>query len=238
MSNASRGTSLAHPANAVTVPLVVSALFALGALIGLLALVELQPVKEQLGITDNLLDRFPHNILIKIQVLMFLIGIFYLLVRTLFARRVRDEIEKRLKNERKTLMIEGASADSKEAAMKRIDALVARAEAAENASLAPLSFVVWVLPILGFLGTVVGVSNSMGPLEALAKGESAAKVAPDLLRNLRYPFDATFTGLVLLLPMMAFFTVAATRAKRRVVDLRADALGLSRGALDEPGTGR
>jgi biopolymer transport protein ExbB/TolQ len=87
-----------------------------------------------------------------------------------------------------------------------------------------LSFVVWVLPILGFLGTVIGVSNSMGPLEALAKGESAAKVAPELLRHLRFPFDATFMGLVLLLPMMVCFTVLAARARRSIAELRVSAL--------------
>jgi biopolymer transport protein ExbB/TolQ len=220
------------------VSLVISTFFALGVLMALLALVELQPVKDWLGITDNLLERFPHNTLIKIQWLMFLIGAFYVLVRMRSAKRSRKEIEGLLRNESERLLKEGpTSAETRQTTSERIAALIARAEATENAGLAPLSFVVWVLPILGFLGTVVGVSQSMGPLEALAKGESAAKVAPELLRNLRYPFDATFTGLVLLLPMMACFTVAATRAKRRIVDLRADALGLSRRAPDESGTG-
>jgi biopolymer transport protein ExbB/TolQ len=228
MSNASSAPAPVRRTNAVTLPLVVSAFFALGTLIGLLALVELEPVRDQLGITDNLLDRFPRNLLIKVQLLMFLIGAFYLLVRMPFIKRVQRELAKLLENEQKPFMVEGAVAQERLAATERINALVARAEAVENASLAPLSFVVWVLPILGFLGTVIGVSNSMGPLEALAKGESAAKVAPELLRHLRYPFDATFTGLVLLLPMMAFFTVVAARAKRRIVDLRADALRLPR----------
>jgi biopolymer transport protein ExbB/TolQ len=228
MSNASNAPAPARRTNPVTLPLVVSAFFALGALIGLLALVELEPVRDQLGITDNLLDRFPRNILIKVQVLMFLMGAFYLLVRMPFIKRVQREFAGLLENEQKPLAVEGAATEEKRAATERINALVARAEAIENASLAPLSFVVWVLPILGFLGTVIGVSNSMGPLEALAKGESAAKVAPELLRHLRYPFDATFTGLVLLLPMMACFTVVAARAKRRIVDLRADALRVPR----------
>ena len=215
--------------SAVALPLLVSTFFGLGALIVLLALVEFQPVRELFGITDNLLERFPHNTLIKIQALMFLIGAFYFLVRIPFSKRSRAETEALLKRERTT-------AGSRHAASERIHALVARAEAAENASLAPLSFVVWVLPILGFLGTVVGVSNSMGPLEALAKGESAAKIAPELLRNLRYPFDATFTGLVLLLPMMAFFTAVSTRARRRIADLRAGALSVS-GAPEETRAG-
>lgn len=220
-----RDIALPRRASTIALPLLVSTLFALGALIGLLALSELEPVKEALGLTDNLLDRFPRNTLIKLQALMFLIGAFYLVVRIPFSGRVRGDIAKLLKSEQ---MMSRDAADSQQAASERIHALVARAEAAENASLAPLSFVVWVLPILGFLGTVIGVSNSMGPLEALAKGESAAKVAPELLRHLRYPFDATFTGLVLLLPMMAAFTVVAARARKRVVDLRADALGLPR----------
>lgn len=233
-SNASSGTSRSRRASAVTSALAVSTLFALGALIGLLALAELQPVQELLGITDNLLDRFPRNTLIKVQALMFLIGAFYLLVRIPFSKRSRNEIATLLETEQKAMR--RAAAETQRAASERIHALVARAEAAENASLAPLSFVVWVLPILGFLGTVIGVSNSMGPLEALAKGESAAKVAPELLRHLRYPFDATFTGLVLLLPMMACFTAVATRARRRIVDLRARAVGVS-GPHDGPTTG-
>jgi hypothetical protein len=112
------------------------------------------------------------------------------------------------------------SAHQQKVAAERVEALVASAEAAESASLAPVSFVVWVLPILGFLGTVIGVSNSMGPLEQLATGVSATKVAPDLLKHLRFPFDATFTGLVLLLPMMVVFTTLAANAKRWTAGLR------------------
>ena len=44
-------------------------------------------MQELLGITDNLLDRFPRNTLIKVQALMFLIGAFYLLVRIPFSKR-------------------------------------------------------------------------------------------------------------------------------------------------------
>src|SRR5262245_5546261 len=150
MSNASSGPAPTRRTNAITLPLVVSVFFALGALIGLLALAELEPVRDQLGITDNLLDRFPRNILIKVQVLMFLIGAFYLLVRIPFIKRVQREFAKLLANEQKPFMVEGTATESKLAATERINALVARAEAVENASLAPISFVVWVLPILGF----------------------------------------------------------------------------------------
>jgi biopolymer transport protein ExbB/TolQ len=207
--------------SAVVFPLATSAFFALGTLVALLALLQLQSVKGLLELPSveeamgpNLLQRFPNNLLIRLQWLMFLTGAFYLVVRIWFVSHQRAAIAKSIQK--------SAGADA-----HRIGALVARAEAAENASLAPLSFVVWVLPILGFLGTVVGVSRSMGPLADLANGKSAAQVAPDLLRNLQYPFDATFTGLVLLLPMMACFTIAATRARKWIVDLRAYALSLS-----------
>jgi hypothetical protein len=227
---------IAHRAGAVAAPLVVATAFALGTLIGALALVELPPAAQWLGITDGLLERFARNSIIRLQMLMFLVGVFYLLVRVPFVRRSRDEARDAIADflDGKPKGVDGEPSTEAPAKTKkrvvvhqqpeRIEALVARAEAAENASLAPLSFVVWVLPILGFLGTVIGVSNSMGPLEALAKGESAAKVAPELLRHLRFPFDATFMGLVLLLPMMVCFTVLAARARRSVAELRVSAL--------------
>jgi hypothetical protein len=236
MSPGSTLLKITYRAGAVAAPLVVAAAFAVGTLVGALALVEWPPAAQWVGITDGFLERFARNHIIQLQMLMFLVGVFYLLVRVPFVRRTRHEARDAIADligDKPMGVDEDPSTKAPARAKKhvgahqrpeRIEALVARAEAAENASLAPLSFVVWVLPILGFLGTVIGVSNSMGPLEALAKGESAAKVAPELLRHLRFPFDATFMGLVLLLPMMVCFTVLAARARRNIAELRVGAL--------------
>lgn len=68
----------------------------------------------------------------------------------------------------------------------------------------PLRFAVWALPLLGFIGTVVGVARSIGGLEAVisaAPGESSDGLLT-VLGGLRFAFDTTLLGLVAVIPVM------------------------------------
>ena len=71
--------------------------------------------------------------------------------------------------------------------------------------LLPLRFAVWVLPLLGFIGTVVGIARSIIGLEAVIApggGEQSAKGLLTVLGGLQFAFDTTLLGLVAVIPVM------------------------------------
>jgi hypothetical protein len=67
--------------------------------------------------------------------------------------------------------------------------------------LAPVSFAVFALPLLGFIGTVVGISGAIGELAGLFEGEDRTAALAQVLSELRFAFDTTFAGLVGVLPV-------------------------------------
>lgn len=199
----------------VAVALTVAAAFALGTLIGLLHAIELQPVRDTLAISEDFLARFARNPIIQVQFLLFLIGVFYLLIRLWVSRADRKDLETHIPE-----ALARAPAGVTEGAIDRVDALIVRAEAVENTRLAPLSFVVWALPILGFLGTVIGVAAAIKPLSILVEGKSGASVAQEILGHLLYAFDTTLTGLLLVIPLMAASIAAAAKVRQRTADFQ------------------
>ncbi len=69
----------------------------------------------------------------------------------------------------------------------------------------PLRFAAWVLPLLGFLGTVVGVASSIGGLEIVISAGPGNKPTDGLravLGGLTFAFDTTLLGLVAVIPVM------------------------------------
>ena len=64
-----------------------------------------------------------------------------------------------------------------------------------------LSGIVWVLPILGFIGTVVGLSGAIGGFGAVLSSDASVSTLKDSLTpvtsNLGLAFDTTFLALVL-----------------------------------------
>jgi hypothetical protein len=80
--------------------------------------------------------------------------------------------------------------------------------------LAPLRFIVWVLPMLGFIGTVVGISGSITGLESVIGSDGGRQAAAGLitvLEGLRFAFDTTLLGLGTVIPVMALLTILERR---------------------------
>lgn len=79
---------------------------------------------------------------------------------------------------------------------------------------APIGFAIWVLPMLGFIGTVLGITQAIGGL-----ADSVAVTAVDgsglggVLGGLQFAFDTTFVGLVLVIPLMLALLVLRARAQ-------------------------
>jgi len=71
---------------------------------------------------------------------------------------------------------------------------------------APLSYAIWVLPLLGFIGTVIGISEAIGDLGTVFSDGDRQEALESVLGALRYAFDTTFAGLVLVIPVMALAT--------------------------------
>lgn len=83
---------------------------------------------------------------------------------------------------------------------------------------APIGFSIWVLPMLGFIGTVLGITQAIGGLAdsaAVASGE--ADGLSNVLGGLAFAFDTTFVGLVLVIPLM--LTLLILRARAQTLDM-------------------
>lgn len=78
--------------------------------------------------------------------------------------------------------------------------------------MAPLSYAIWALPLLGFIGTVIGISEAIGDLgRVFADGDRQEALAA-VLAALQFAFDTTFAGLVLVMPVMALATFVSLRS--------------------------
>lgn len=91
-------------------------------------------------------------------------------------------------------------------------------QAAMSRRSVPLSYAAWSLPLFGFIGTVLGLSEAIGGLGGVFDGTSDREEAlTAVLSDLRFAFDTTLAGLVLVLPVMALYSVVQSRASRIVV---------------------
>lgn len=83
-----------------------------------------------------------------------------------------------------------------------------------RASYALPRFMIWAIPILGFIGTVWGISNGIaGFSNAMTSVDSVAEVSttlkdnlPMVTRSLAAAFDTTFLALLLSIPLMLMMT--------------------------------
>ncbi len=77
----------------------------------------------------------------------------------------------------------------------------------------PLQFVIWVLPMLGFIGTVLGITDAIGGLGSIVGGGGADDQSVGLvLGGLRFAFDTTLIGLTGTIPLMLLLYWLRARA--------------------------
>jgi hypothetical protein len=108
-----------------------------------------------------------------------------------------------------------------DASERRKAALLAVAEI-DNQAL-PLNFVSWLLPVSGFVGTVVGVTQAIVPLGSMITGVTSQGADPsaigDVLGSLNLAFDTTLVGLLGVIPIMGLLMALDVRANRRVAGI-------------------
>ena len=83
-----------------------------------------------------------------------------------------------------------------------------------EALLAPLEYAVWVLPLMGFIGTVIGIAAAVGGLETViadAGGGLSRESLGSVLGGLRFAFDTTLLGLTAVIPVMALLALLRVR---------------------------
>jgi hypothetical protein len=78
--------------------------------------------------------------------------------------------------------------------------------------MAPLSYAIWVLPLLGFIGTVIGISDAIGDLGSVFADSNREEALASVLSALQFAFDTTFAGLVLVIPVMALATTVSLQS--------------------------
>lgn len=78
--------------------------------------------------------------------------------------------------------------------------------------MSPLSYAIWVLPLLGFIGTVIGISDAIGDLGNVFSNSDREEALSSVLAALRFAFDTTFAGLVLVIPVMALATIVSLKS--------------------------
>lgn len=76
----------------------------------------------------------------------------------------------------------------------------------------PMTFAIWALPLLGFIGTVIGISGAIGGLGDVFASAEREDALAGVLGALRFAFDTTFVGLVLVIPVMIVSLVVRARS--------------------------
>lgn len=79
---------------------------------------------------------------------------------------------------------------------------------------APIGFAIWVLPLLGFIGTVVGITQAIAGLEQTVTPGAARGGLGEVLGGLTFAFDTTLIGLVLVIPVMLLLLALRARAQK------------------------
>jgi len=89
----------------------------------------------------------------------------------------------------------------------------------------PLSYLTWLLPVSGFLGTVYGLSLAISPLGTLltADGTLNAGAISSVLQGLNTAFDTTLVGLLGVIPAMALAMELDGTIRRRMANLHRNA---------------
>ena len=97
-------------------------------------------------------------------------------------------------------------------------------ESHTDSSYGLLNGIVWILPILGFIGTVSGLSGAIGGFGAVLTADSAVSTLKDSLApvtaNLGVAFDTTFVALVFAMVLQVFVTLLRKSEERFLDECR------------------
>lgn len=77
---------------------------------------------------------------------------------------------------------------------------------------APIAYAIWALPLLGFIGTVIGISGAIGGLGEVFGDSGREEALQGVLSHLRFAFDTTFVGLAMAIPTMAMASILKMRS--------------------------
>ncbi len=84
----------------------------------------------------------------------------------------------------------------------------------QHDSYAMIRIITWAMPMLGFLGTVIGISATLGQMDASKLASGSQEAMNELTKGLYVAFDTTAVGLVLTMMVMFIqFTVNKTELK-------------------------
>ncbi len=84
----------------------------------------------------------------------------------------------------------------------------------QHDSYAMIRIITWAMPMLGFLGTVIGISATLGQMDASKLASGSQEAMNDLTKGLYVAFDTTAVGLVLTMMVMFIqFTVNKSELK-------------------------
>jgi len=91
---------------------------------------------------------------------------------------------------------------------------------AQHSSYAMVRINCWAMPMLGFLGTVIGISDTLGQMDAQALASGSQEAMNGLTSGLYVAFDTTAVGLVLTMVamFMQFFVQRAEQAYLARID--------------------
>lgn len=92
----------------------------------------------------------------------------------------------------------------------------------------------WAMPMLGFLGTVIGISDTLGQMDTKALASGSQEAMNSLTAGLYVAFDTTAVGLVLTMATM-FVMFGVSRVEQALLGTLDDSIAKSlQGILSEP----
>jgi biopolymer transport protein ExbB/TolQ len=128
------------------------------------------------------------------------------LIECWFGQRVTNLIDRQIKR-RSTKRLDE---DLRELADRDADA--------QHSSYAMVRINCWAMPMLGFLGTVIGISDTLGQMDAQALASGSQDAMNSLTSGLYVAFDTTAVGLVLtMIAMFLQFTIQ--RSEMRLLEI-------------------
>lgn len=111
-----------------------------------------------------------------------------------------------------------------QAARSVLQELTERAEARlERVEYSAINYLLWALPSLGFIGTIVGIGESLGRADQVVRASDSVARADAITRVtslLGFAFDTTLVALMCGLPVMALLYAYRSRESQLILDVQ------------------